>query len=180
MIDASILVPFFPRSNFYSVWQNPLLLQHQQHFPQDLKSNIQVHADEVSEQRKRSYDEALLGNTETVKQEHPEAKDMRKPAPTMLAPPPPPEETAAQEAKQVESAASLVKQEPRVNKPKKKAPKKPKSDSDSTQTAEPKKDTKWLLMLEELKDYKADHGNCIVPRGYSPNPRLASWVAEQR
>ena len=46
--------------------------------------------------------------------------------------------------------------------------------------AERKKDTKWLLMLAELKNYKDEYGNCIVPRGYAPNPRLASWVAEQR
>lgn len=43
-----------------------------------------------------------------------------------------------------------------------------------------KKDTKWLATLEQLKDYKKVHGDCIVPRGYSHNPRLASWVAEQR
>jgi hypothetical protein len=43
-----------------------------------------------------------------------------------------------------------------------------------------KKDTKWLVTLEELKKYKQVHGDCIVPRGYALNPRLASWVAEQR
>ena len=43
-----------------------------------------------------------------------------------------------------------------------------------------KKDNKWLSTLEELKKYKESHGDCIVPRGYSANPRLASWVAEQR
>jgi Helicase associated domain len=43
-----------------------------------------------------------------------------------------------------------------------------------------KKDTKWLTTLEELKRYKQENGNTIVPRGYSQNPRLASWVAEQR
>jgi Helicase associated domain len=43
-----------------------------------------------------------------------------------------------------------------------------------------KKDTKWLTTLEELKIYKQENGNTIVPRGYSQNPRLASWVAEQR
>ena len=39
-----------------------------------------------------------------------------------------------------------------------------------------KKDEKWLATLEELKSYKAEHGDCIVPRGYIENPRLASWV----
>lgn len=43
-----------------------------------------------------------------------------------------------------------------------------------------KKDTKWLATYEQLKKYKADKGDCIVPRGYTANPRLASWVAEQR
>jgi hypothetical protein len=59
--------------------------------------------------------------------------------------------------------------------PVKKAPKK-----SSVYVPKEKKDDKWLGMLQELKEYKATHGNCIVPRGYSPNPRLASWVAEQR
>ena len=44
----------------------------------------------------------------------------------------------------------------------------------------PKKDTKWMLMLQELIEYKKQTGNTIVPRGYAPNPRLSSWVAEQR
>jgi hypothetical protein len=43
-----------------------------------------------------------------------------------------------------------------------------------------KKDSKWLDALEELKKYKEEKGDCIVPRGYTSKPRLASWVAEQR
>lgn len=43
-----------------------------------------------------------------------------------------------------------------------------------------KKDTKWLATYEELLAYKRQHGDCVVPRGYPPNPRLASWVAENR
>ena len=43
-----------------------------------------------------------------------------------------------------------------------------------------KKDGKWLSSLEQLKEYQKKHGDCIVPRGYAENPRLASWVAEQR
>lgn len=42
------------------------------------------------------------------------------------------------------------------------------------------KDLKWLTMLGLLKDYQTENGDCIVPRGYGPNPKLASWVAEQR
>ncbi|KAI2509139.1 hypothetical protein MHU86_5258 [Fragilaria crotonensis] len=44
----------------------------------------------------------------------------------------------------------------------------------------PKRDTKWLATYEEILQYKDEHGDCIVPRGFPPNPRLASWVAEQR
>jgi hypothetical protein len=43
-----------------------------------------------------------------------------------------------------------------------------------------KKDTKWLVTLGELKKYRQANGDCIVPRGYALNTRLASWVAEQR
>jgi hypothetical protein len=43
-----------------------------------------------------------------------------------------------------------------------------------------KQDTKWLISYEELKEYRTEYGDCIVPRGFPPNPRLASWVAEQR
>jgi hypothetical protein len=47
-------------------------------------------------------------------------------------------------------------------------------------TSRGKKDEKWLAMLEQLVEYKKEHGSCLVPRGYSLNPRLASWIAEQR
>jgi len=43
-----------------------------------------------------------------------------------------------------------------------------------------KNDIKWHEMFEDLKDYKATYGDCIVPRGFCINVRLASWVAEQR
>jgi hypothetical protein len=72
--------------------------------------------------------------------------------------------------------SSPVKKAPLVKKASvKKAPKK-----SNPYVPKEKKDDKWLGMLQELKEYKETHGNCIVPRGYSPNPRLASWVAEQR
>jgi Helicase associated domain len=41
-------------------------------------------------------------------------------------------------------------------------------------------DQKWLKSYSELLAYKDEFGDCIVPRGYSSNPRLACWVAEQR
>jgi hypothetical protein len=37
-----------------------------------------------------------------------------------------------------------------------------------------------MARYHELLVYKARYGNCVVPRGFAPNPRLASWVAEQR
>lgn len=43
------------------------------------------------------------------------------------------------------------------------------------------KEKRWLEVLERLKAYKEEFGDCIVPRGYSDDPRLASWVcAEER
>ncbi|KAL3935001.1 MAG: hypothetical protein SGBAC_009396 [Bacillariaceae sp.] len=56
-------------------------------------------------------------------------------------------------------------------------------DSDSQPPAAKRakhKDVRWLSNLEQLKEYKAKHGDCVVPRGFSGNPKLASWVAEQR
>lgn len=43
-----------------------------------------------------------------------------------------------------------------------------------------KKDTKWMATYNELLEYRAKHGDCMIPRGWPLNPRLASWVAEQR
>lgn len=57
-----------------------------------------------------------------------------------------------------------------------KQPKPPKKDRSSAK----KKDAKWLSMLDKLREYKEVNGNCIVPRGYSSDTKLASWVAEQR
>ena len=38
----------------------------------------------------------------------------------------------------------------------------------------------WLQRLEELKEYKAYHGDCMVPTGFDSNPQLAKWVDAQR
>mmetsp|Transcript_17616 Transcript_17616/g.25272 ORF Transcript_17616/g.25272 Transcript_17616/m.25272 type:complete len:544 (+) Transcript_17616:2-1633(+) len=43
-----------------------------------------------------------------------------------------------------------------------------------------KNSDRWMAMLSDLKAYKAKYGNCVVPRSFADNPRLASWVAEQR
>ena len=42
------------------------------------------------------------------------------------------------------------------------------------------RNTKWKQSYSELLTYKREYGNCIVPRGFDFNPRLAVWVAEQR
>jgi hypothetical protein len=38
----------------------------------------------------------------------------------------------------------------------------------------------WNLRLEELKAYKKEHGNCMVPSRYPINPELGIWVGTQR
>lgn len=38
----------------------------------------------------------------------------------------------------------------------------------------------WNVHLEELKAYKQEHGDCLVPSKYSPNPQLGKWVVNQR
>ncbi|MCE9541978.1 MAG: Helicase associated domain protein [Verrucomicrobia bacterium] len=38
----------------------------------------------------------------------------------------------------------------------------------------------WESNFAMLKSYKSEHGNCRVPRGYTPNPRLSIWVTHQR
>lgn len=39
---------------------------------------------------------------------------------------------------------------------------------------------KWNLRFEELKAYKAEHGDCLVPSVYPKNNQLACWVRQQR
>jgi hypothetical protein len=43
-----------------------------------------------------------------------------------------------------------------------------------------KQDERWLAAYQEIRQYKEEHGDCIVPRGFTRNPRLAAWVVEQR
>lgn len=43
-----------------------------------------------------------------------------------------------------------------------------------------KKHNSWIVMLDKLKQYRNEHGNCIVPRGWPDDTRLANWVATQR
>ena len=44
----------------------------------------------------------------------------------------------------------------------------------------PKTRVLWNDRFEELKAYKEEHGDCLVPRNYPPNPPLGVWVANQR
>jgi hypothetical protein len=38
----------------------------------------------------------------------------------------------------------------------------------------------WNQRLEELKEFKAQHGHCLVPSRYPINPELGIWVGTQR
>lgn len=38
----------------------------------------------------------------------------------------------------------------------------------------------WEDRLEQLQEYKAEHGDCNVPAKYSDNPKLGRWVSNQR
>lgn len=38
----------------------------------------------------------------------------------------------------------------------------------------------WDMMFEELKEYKSEHGDTLVPATYPPNPPLGNWVDNQR
>ena len=42
------------------------------------------------------------------------------------------------------------------------------------------KEKKWMQMFKALQDYAEKYGNCIVPRGYDDNLKLATWVGLQR
>jgi hypothetical protein len=58
--------------------------------------------------------------------------------------------------------------------------KKPKVEERAAPRIPSKQKSRWLESFEALKRYKEAHGDCIVPRGYTRSPKLASWVAEQR
>jgi len=38
----------------------------------------------------------------------------------------------------------------------------------------------WNNRLEQLKEYKATHGDCLVPHGWEPDPSFAEWIHRQR
>jgi hypothetical protein len=39
---------------------------------------------------------------------------------------------------------------------------------------------RWNVMFERLKEYKEEHGNCLVPQRYEDDPQLGKWVSMQR
>merc|ERR1711957_180371 len=44
----------------------------------------------------------------------------------------------------------------------------------------PYHEDKWMENFQQLLKYKEEHGNCLVPHTYLPNPLLARWVKRQR
>ena len=38
----------------------------------------------------------------------------------------------------------------------------------------------WDNTFNQLLEYHAEYGNCLVPGGFPKNPKLASWVHDQR
>jgi len=42
------------------------------------------------------------------------------------------------------------------------------------------REEKWLLMFDELKQFKAREGHCMVPVKYRDNPALGTWANSQR
>jgi len=57
--------------------------------------------------------------------------------------------------------------------------------TDNTMTTAPNKfrpyqAEKWKERYEDLLQYRKEHGHCLVPHTYPPNPILARWVKRQR
>ncbi len=42
------------------------------------------------------------------------------------------------------------------------------------------RETNWNARIQELIEYKAKYGDCLVPVQYEDNPRLGRWVSTQR
>jgi hypothetical protein len=54
------------------------------------------------------------------------------------------------------------------------------SASDPGPTGPHPREVAWEAQLARLAAYKAEHGDCRVPRGWAEDPSLASWVHSQR
>lgn len=46
-------------------------------------------------------------------------------------------------------------------------------------TAKKVHNEQWDAMFERLRGYKARHGNCLVPKRFSEDPKLGTWVETQ-
>ena len=44
----------------------------------------------------------------------------------------------------------------------------------------PKEEERWWLHLEELRQFREEHGTAIIPHTFSLNPELAYWAKNQR
>ena len=42
------------------------------------------------------------------------------------------------------------------------------------------KEKQWSIMFRQLRDYRITNGNCKVPLKYKENPKLGSWVNNQK
>jgi hypothetical protein len=40
--------------------------------------------------------------------------------------------------------------------------------------------SQWCDSFRQLCEYRVQFGHCLVPQGYSPNPKLGQWVSNQR
>eukprot|EP00814_Leptocylindrus_danicus_P016534 CAMPEP_0116043540 /NCGR_PEP_ID=MMETSP0321-20121206/26437_1 /TAXON_ID=163516 /ORGANISM="Leptocylindrus danicus var. danicus, Strain B650" /LENGTH=669 /DNA_ID=CAMNT_0003524409 /DNA_START=80 /DNA_END=2086 /DNA_ORIENTATION=- len=50
----------------------------------------------------------------------------------------------------------------------------------SSKCANQRDEARWLFMLEELKKYQTEKGDCLVPTKYAANPKLGNWVSNER
>jgi hypothetical protein len=39
---------------------------------------------------------------------------------------------------------------------------------------------RWNVMFQRFKEYKEEHGNCLVTQKYEEDPQLGHWVPTQR
>jgi Helicase associated domain len=51
---------------------------------------------------------------------------------------------------------------------------------DGAQRFKPFHEEKWNTRFRELMNYRQEHGDCLVPHTFNPNPQLARWVKRQR
>jgi hypothetical protein len=38
----------------------------------------------------------------------------------------------------------------------------------------------WNIRIQQLCEFKAEFGHCLVPNQYATNPKLGRWVSKQR